>query len=269
MKYFNPSYWFKLWVLSAPLFNDKTKGINAKSIDNNQKIKDWVNKNTTNLESINQEISFTNSTTNYQPYNLSQTSQNIDPFYQTYLYSLGSQELEIRTHKHYHEKSRNRHKRQPIPKKDNYYIPINELRISSDFSEYENSFQQIIDELIEKNILIIVLADPNRQQNHQQILILNRNSDYGYIRLRVNLVITRMISSSIELILRTDNLYLEGFTFQDSSTRTYNYYYFNFDNINQSRQPLNVRQGLVPHFTQMIGFDNIRLNNIGPDYRYS
>lgn len=35
MKYFSPSYWFKLWLLSAPLFQDKTQGvINAKSINN-------------------------------------------------------------------------------------------------------------------------------------------------------------------------------------------------------------------------------------------
>ncbi|BET39560.1 hypothetical protein [Spiroplasma ixodetis] len=73
MKYFSLSYWFKLWVLSAPLFNDKTQGINAKSIDNNQKIKDWASNNT-NLQSINQYMAFTNSSTNYQPYNLSQTT---------------------------------------------------------------------------------------------------------------------------------------------------------------------------------------------------
>lgn len=29
MKYFSPSYWFKLWVLSIPLFSDKTQGINT------------------------------------------------------------------------------------------------------------------------------------------------------------------------------------------------------------------------------------------------
>ncbi|BET39558.1 hypothetical protein [Spiroplasma ixodetis] len=99
MKYFSLSYWFKLWVLSAPLFNDKTQGINAKSIDNNQKIKDWASNNT-NLQSINQYMAFTNSSTNYQPYNLNQQvpNQNIDPFYQT--------ELETSTHKHRHEKSR-------------------------------------------------------------------------------------------------------------------------------------------------------------------
>ncbi|WP_342254659.1 hypothetical protein [Spiroplasma endosymbiont of Zeiraphera isertana] len=103
MKYFNPSYWFKLWLLSAPLFNDKTQGINAKSIDN-KKIKDWVSNNT-GLESIDEPNSFTNTSINYQPYNLNETNQNIDPIYQ--------KELETSTHKHRHEKSRNRHKRQP------------------------------------------------------------------------------------------------------------------------------------------------------------
>lgn len=96
MKYFNPSYWFKLWVLSAPLFNDKTQGINAKSIDN-KKIKDWVSNNTS-LESINQEMIYINSSNNYQPYILNETNKNINPIYQT--------ELETSTHKHRHEKSR-------------------------------------------------------------------------------------------------------------------------------------------------------------------
>ncbi|WP_342217543.1 hypothetical protein [Spiroplasma endosymbiont of Amphimallon solstitiale] len=117
MKYFSPSYWFKLWVLSAPLFNDKTQGINAKSIDN-KNIKDWASNNT-NLQSINQDMSFINSSTNYQPYNLNdpQAQQNIDPFYQTYLDSLANPELETSTHKHRHEKSRNRVKR------DSYWDP--------------------------------------------------------------------------------------------------------------------------------------------------
>ncbi|WP_425380914.1 ETX/MTX2 family pore-forming toxin [Spiroplasma endosymbiont of Polydrusus pterygomalis] len=110
MKYFNPSYWFKLWVLSIPLFNDKTQGINAKSIDNNQKIKDWTSNNT-NLELINQEINYTNSSTNYQPYNLNEINQNINPFYQLYLDSFSNQQSETSTHKHRHEKSRNKQKR--------------------------------------------------------------------------------------------------------------------------------------------------------------
>ncbi len=32
MKYFNPSYWFKLWVLITPIFQNKIQSINAKSI---------------------------------------------------------------------------------------------------------------------------------------------------------------------------------------------------------------------------------------------
>ncbi len=102
MKYFNPSYWFKLWVLSAPLFNDQTQGINVKLIDN---------KNITSLESINESNNLTNSSNNYEPYNLSQTNHNIDLFYQTDLDSIANKELETTTHKHRHEKNRNRTKR--------------------------------------------------------------------------------------------------------------------------------------------------------------
>ncbi|WP_342266018.1 hypothetical protein [Spiroplasma endosymbiont of Villa modesta] len=105
MKYFNPSYWFKLWMLTVPFFQNKNQGINGKWIDNNEKIKNWASNNT-NLQSINQDISFTNLNTNYQRYNLNQQlpNQNIDLFYQI--------KLQTNTHKHRHEKHRNRLKRE-------------------------------------------------------------------------------------------------------------------------------------------------------------
>lgn len=62
MKYFNPSYWFKLWVLSAPLFIDRQQGINANSI-NNKNIKYWSS-NSTNLQSNeNQYLNLLNNQT--------------------------------------------------------------------------------------------------------------------------------------------------------------------------------------------------------------
>ncbi|WP_342254487.1 hypothetical protein [Spiroplasma endosymbiont of Zeiraphera isertana] len=92
MKYFNPSYWFKLWVLSAPLFNDKTQGINAKSIDN-KKIKDWVSKNTTNISFLeNQELTLANNQTSLL--NLPLWNSNLN--------------IHNQHHKHRHQKSRNK-----------------------------------------------------------------------------------------------------------------------------------------------------------------
>ncbi|WP_342254232.1 hypothetical protein [Spiroplasma endosymbiont of Zeiraphera isertana] len=92
MKYFNPSYWFKLWVLSAQLFNDKTQGIDAMSIDN-KNIKDWASKNTTDISLLeNQELNLLNNQTYFDLQTL-------------------NQELEISTHKHHHEKNRKRTKR--------------------------------------------------------------------------------------------------------------------------------------------------------------
>ncbi|WP_339048418.1 hypothetical protein [Spiroplasma endosymbiont of Colias croceus] len=52
MKYFSPTYWFKLLILSAPFFNEET----TKSIDNKD-IKDWTN---TSLDSISDQLNFYN-----------------------------------------------------------------------------------------------------------------------------------------------------------------------------------------------------------------
>ncbi|WP_425381054.1 putative mucin/carbohydrate-binding domain-containing protein [Spiroplasma endosymbiont of Polydrusus pterygomalis] len=110
MKYFNPSYWFKLWVLSIPLFNDKTQGINAMSIDNNQKIKNWANNNTTNLDLMSKQLNLSNNNQtnfiNYQNYsNIQPLNNNFnEPHYQ----AIDFQQI---PHKHHHEKNKNRHKK--------------------------------------------------------------------------------------------------------------------------------------------------------------
>jgi hypothetical protein len=84
-----------MWVLSAPLFNDKTQGINARLLDNN--IKDWTSGNTTSLDLISEQVSFSGN---------NQT--------QLYTQSWNNNLNPVNTHKHSHEKSRNRHKRQYI-----------------------------------------------------------------------------------------------------------------------------------------------------------
>lgn len=76
MKYFNLDYWIKLWVFSAPLFQNKKQGINAESIDNIEKIiKDWDSKNTTSIE-----LNYTN---NYQTENIDKNNKNL--FYENLL----------------------------------------------------------------------------------------------------------------------------------------------------------------------------------------
>ncbi|WP_395472754.1 hypothetical protein [Spiroplasma endosymbiont of Nomada rufipes] len=45
MKYFNPNYWFKLWLLITPVFNNQLQNTNAKTIYNKETIKDWKPKN--------------------------------------------------------------------------------------------------------------------------------------------------------------------------------------------------------------------------------
>lgn len=129
MKYFSPSYWFKLWLLSAPLFNDKTQGINAKSIDN-KNIKDWANNNTTDISLIeNKELTLANNQTiQLQNDENIQSIKNLetDDFYENFLKTQGwskdeqiaqqqLQEIQEEHHqflKEQHEKIRNRLKRE-------------------------------------------------------------------------------------------------------------------------------------------------------------
>ncbi|WP_342277226.1 hypothetical protein [Spiroplasma endosymbiont of Nebria brevicollis] len=99
MKYFSPSYWFKLWVLSAPLFQDKTQGINVKSIDT-KNIKDWASKNTTNIL-----------VAEHQPWNFTNYNQTDFIINNSIINTSITTELStIMPHKHRHEKHRNRHK---------------------------------------------------------------------------------------------------------------------------------------------------------------
>ncbi|WP_174479900.1 ribosome-inactivating family protein [Spiroplasma endosymbiont of Danaus chrysippus] len=265
MKYFSPSYWFKLWLLSAPLFNDETKGINAMSI-NNKKIKDWASNNTS-LDLINQEISFTNSTSNYQPYNLSPTNQNINPFYQT--------ELETSNHKHRHEKSRNRHKRQPNPNRRAIFQLTEQLTIdSNNRQQYRNSFQSVLASLVRNNILRVVFDNTENANWGEINRIFTLNTEnYGYFRLPV--VIRwqqneQSLQRNFELVLRTDNLYIQGFIVTERGSHIgeiSTYYHFNFDNINPNMQPRAVQDGTVPHLLNIDGMQSRQLTGISPDYR--
>ncbi|WP_353306869.1 hypothetical protein [Spiroplasma ixodetis] len=260
MKYFSPSYWFKLWVLSATLFNDKTIGINVKSIDN-KKIKDWVSNNTS-LESINEPNSFTN-TSNYQSYSLNETNENINPFYQT--------ELKTSTHKHRHKKSR-RIKKQVMqhPRTSKEILQLNEKLIinQNNRREYQTSFQIIINELVDRGVLrrirdLNLLVNPDFISEDNTILALNSESNYGYFRLPVEIrgeQNGQSFSRNLELVLRTDNLYVEGLMVNN------NYYHFDFSNIDNRRQPAAVRDGSVPHLTRIDRTNNINLSNIRPDY---
>ncbi|WP_425381474.1 hypothetical protein [Spiroplasma endosymbiont of Polydrusus pterygomalis] len=276
MKYFSPRYWFKLWVLSAPLFNDKTQGINAKSIDN-KKIKDWVSNNT-NLQSINQEMSYINSNINYQPYNLNEINQNINPFYQT--------KLEIINNKHHHEKGRNKnkHKRQSTlkPTRSKTILKLNQTLIIdlNNRQQYRNSFHDIIQSLIRNNILrqtidLNSLFNPPFHLDEENSIFTLNTENYGYFRLPIEIrgidaETQQSFSRNLELVFRTDNLYLQGFIiprYIPHLGETYEYYHFDFRNINMNMQPIAVRDGSVPLLTEIERVNSITLTNISPDYR--
>ncbi|WP_342254304.1 hypothetical protein [Spiroplasma endosymbiont of Zeiraphera isertana] len=248
MKYFNPTYWFKMWVLSAPLFNSKSEGIYAKSIDN-QNIKDWANKNTSSLESINQEISYTNSSNNYKLYNLNETNKNIDPFYQSYLDSFSNQELETSTHKHRHEKSRKRVKRKDDENKkitvSNLilfrYLP-NDPRYTEWYS-FRTQILFILSDLENENLISRISFDENlisripiysinSNNNNDDIFIipirLNDSPSYSQTIDKFTCVNNPWIRGQYEntsdndlrLVFRARDFYLQGFIANN------NYYYF-------------------------------------------
>ncbi|WP_425382289.1 ribosome-inactivating family protein [Spiroplasma endosymbiont of Melieria omissa] len=280
MKYFNPSYWFKLSVLSAPLFNDKTQGINAKSIDN-KKIKDWASNNTI-LESINQEISYTNSITNYQPYNLNETNQNIDPIYQPYLDSFLSQQLETSTHKNRHEKSRNRHKRQSRNNNRSLTTPIiNLIAVDQDgiyFRELLNVIEFLRDNDILREIAPWIINVGYSRSSNNPIYYINENSNYQNFIIPINIVNTNEqqdYGQRIQLVFRTNNLYLQGFIvnntyyyFSDSDTRSVNVddvnnnyqlsFNSNYNSMIQGENPTVNWQNIFDAFNNIINYHQIR-----------
>lgn len=197
MKYFNPSYWFKLWLLSAPLFNDKTQGINAKSIDN-QNIKDWVSKNTTNISLIeNQELTLANNQTsllNLPLWNSNLTTHN-------------------EHHKHRHQKSRNRHKRQNQPK---IFQTTIILEISNNPIVFFNQLNQINSQLQRQNI-IFHINENNSNINLPMFSFINQNSPYNYFTITVNLVNEENeITGSMRWVYRSIDLYLQGYIINHS-----------------------------------------------------
>lgn len=138
MKYFSPSYWLKMWVLSAPLFNDKTQGVYAKSI-NNKNIKDWASENTKGISVLEQqESNFTNSTEflNYQTHldaqnwakNLSQDTST-DSSWNLEARPKNDQQATLWEHEfeeqHHHDlqAEHNRHKR--VPNQNNWKYNLN------------------------------------------------------------------------------------------------------------------------------------------------
>ncbi|WP_342254370.1 hypothetical protein [Spiroplasma endosymbiont of Zeiraphera isertana] len=181
--------------------------------------------------------------------------------------------LETSTHKHRHEKSR-RIKKQvtPNPRPSKEILKLNKKLIinKNNRREYQTSFQTIINELVDRGTLRRIrdlnqLVNPDFICEDNIILALNPESNYGYFRLPVAIrwqQNTQSIEDNLELVLRTDNLYLQGFIGNN------NYYHFDFKNINMNMQPQAVRDGSVPLLERIEGIqNNIVLNEISPDYR--
>ncbi|WP_339042568.1 hypothetical protein [Spiroplasma endosymbiont of Apeira syringaria] len=243
MKYFNPSYWFKLWILSAPLFNSKSEGIYAKSIDN-QNIKDWASKNTTNISLLeNQELTLLN----LPLWNSNLTTHN-------------------EHHKYRHQKSR-RIKKQvtPHPRPSRAIFQLSErliIRLNNP-EQYRTSFQAIINELAQNNILLNLPATDN------QLYILNPETNYGYFRLPVRIIQEQNGQSNsieLELVLSADALYIQGFIINhhDTGSHTSNietYYYFN-PNLGTPSGRYN------PQLTTIPNINSIMLNHICNAYRH-
>ncbi|WP_342253662.1 ribosome-inactivating family protein [Spiroplasma endosymbiont of Zeiraphera isertana] len=287
MKYFNPSYWFKLWVLSAPLFNSENQGIYAKSIDN-QNIKDWASKNTSSLESINQEIGYTNSSNNYKLYSLNETNQNIDPFYQSYLDSFSNQHLETSNHKHRHEKSRKRVKRKDDENKkitvSNLilfrYLP-NDPRYTEWYS-FRTQILFILSDLENENLISrisiedtniisrIPIYSINSNNNDDDIFIipirLNDSPSYSQTIDKFTCVANPWIrgqyentsNNDLRLVFRARDFYLQGFIANN------NYYYFSDSTTIQYGTTNSINLGYSSNYNVLAGndIDTISWENI-------
>ncbi len=137
-------------------------------------------------------------------------------------------------------------------------------------TQYITSFNNIINELVTNNILrpylnLNSLIRPEFHSNQGNILYTLNTENYGYFRIPIEIrgideQNQQSYQRNLELVLRTDNLYLQGFIINN------NYYHFNFNNVNQNMQPQSVRDGSVPLLTQIEGMENIQLENISPDY---
>lgn len=238
MKYFSPSYWLKLWVLSAPLFNDQTQGVYAKSI-NNKNIKDWASENTTSLDLIsnNNNSEFithqTHLDTQNLVVNLSQDTST-DSSWNLEARPKNDQQAALWEHaieeQHHHDlqAERNRHKREN--KKD--ILEIWEKLIIDEHNpqEYMNSLQRIINVLRNLNIFIDI-PDTNAYTLNPL-----PDASYGYFRLPVEIrgsdpQTQQSIIRNFELVISTDALYIQGFivTHHDTGSHTSDiqtYYYF-------------------------------------------
>ncbi|UZQ30232.1 MAG: hypothetical protein OHM56_01780 [Spiroplasma phoeniceum] len=148
----------------------------------------------------------------------------------------------------------------------NILILTEKLIIDSNNSiEYINSSRRVVQNLETQRILIPVINVG--EENQDSIIYTLNNENYGYLRIPVEIrgideENQQSYQRNLELVLRTDNLYLQGFIVNN------NYYYFNFNNVDMRRQPQSVRNGSVPLLTQIEGMRNYELNRIGPDYRH-
>jgi len=163
-------------------------------------------------------------------------------------------------------KQLDRIKRQQNKKTSKKILVLTEKLIidSNNSREYTNSSRRVLQNLEIQRILIPVINVG--EENQDSIIYTLNNENYGYFRVPVEIIGVddqnqQSYRRNLELILRTDNLYLQGFIINN------NYYHFNFNNVNMARQPQSVRDGSVPLLTQIEGMQSHQLSRIGPDYR--
>lgn len=271
MKYFSPSYWLKMWVLSAPLFNSENQGIYAKSIDNNQKIKYWASKNTTNLSLIeNQELNLSKNQTDFINYQTHLESQKWD--------NNLIQELETSRHK---RQARNNNRSVTTP-------TINLIAVDENgtyFIELNNVILFLRDNDILREIAPWIINVGYSRSSNNPIYYINENSNYQNFIIPINIVNTNEqqdYGQRIQLVFRTNDLYLQGFIvnntyyyFKDSDTRSVNVndvnnnyqlsFGSNYVEMIQGENPTVNWQNIFDAFNNIINFHQIRTTTANPN----
>ncbi|MBP1526936.1 hypothetical protein [Spiroplasma endosymbiont of Dactylopius coccus] len=145
MKYFSPTYWFKLLILSAPFFNEET----TKSIDNKD-IKDWTN---TSLDSISDQLNFIiNNQTNFMNYQQSLKTQTLDN-------NLNSENSINKYKPHYTS----------TMKRDNYNLNLEDI-----IPQIQTFTTKQVQEFTEEQMIVF---DEKRQLNNNTIKLINKEQD--------------------------------------------------------------------------------------------
>lgn len=175
MKYFSFNYWFKLWLLGAPLFNDQTIGIRAKSITNHKNIEKTFKDN----------------------YNLSLINENFNENFlnqQSWSFDLTTKNNKYSHNKHRHEKSRYKRYNQNIANISNNILNNHTQYHTKDYTHINNLVLHYLEtersHEKDKSIYNIAMSELLNNQTTTQFIInkLKEKPDISVSKIKQNIL---------------------------------------------------------------------------------